>query len=104
LPGVPGAGEALGPLMGLGDLGELDVLLVDGKLRPASGGATFTTSSPATEEVLGDAADGTAEDMDAAIGAARAAFDEGTWATDPAFRARCLRQLRDALLARTEDF
>ena len=87
----------------MGALGDLDVLLVDGKLRPAAGGATFTTSNPATEEVLGDAADGTAQDMDAAIGAARAAFDEGTWASDPAFRARCLRQLRDALLARTDE-
>ena len=88
----------------MGALGDLGVLLVDGTLRPASGGATFTTTNPATEEVLGEAADGTAEDMDAAIGAARAAFDEGTWASDPAFRARCLRQLRDALLARTVEF
>ena len=50
--------------------------------------------------MLGVAADGTAADMDAAIGAARRAFDETDWATDPAFRARCLRQLRDALPGR----
>ena len=49
----------------------LDVNLIDGKLIPGSGGTTFTTLNPATEEVLGNAADGTAEDMDAAIGAAR---------------------------------
>ena len=77
----------------------LDVLLVDGELRPAGGGGTFETLNPATEEVLGVAADGTAADMDAAIGAARRAFDETDWANDPAFRARCLRQLRDALQA-----
>ena len=84
----------------LAELGHgLDVQLIDGKLVPASGGGTFTTSNPATEEVLGVAADGTPEDMDAAIAAARVAFDEGSWANDPAFRARCLRQLRDALQA-----
>lgn len=80
----------------------LDVLLVDGELTAASGGATFETCNPATEQVLGVAADGTAADMDAAIGAARRAFDETTWSTDPAFRAHCLRQLRDALQAEGE--
>ena len=52
--------------------------------------------------MLGVAADGTAEDMDAAIAAARRAFDGTDWATDAAFRARCLRQLRDALQAEGE--
>jgi len=79
-------------------IGGLDVVLVDGILRPATGGRTFETLNPATEEILGVAADGTGADMDAAIGAARTAFDEGAWAPDPALRARCLRQLRDALL------
>src|SRR5690606_25056337 len=97
LPGVRRAGEALGPLMSAVSGEGLDVLLVDGSLRPAKGGATVVTLNPATEEPLGAAADGSAEDMDAAIAAARAAFDEGSWAADPAFRARCLRQLRDAL-------
>jgi aldehyde dehydrogenase (NAD+) len=77
--------------------GDLDVLLVDGQLRPAAGGATFETLNPATEEVLGVAADANAADMDAAIAAARRAFDDTDWSTDPAFRARGLRQLRDAL-------
>ncbi|HNJ69082.1 MAG TPA: aldehyde dehydrogenase [Microthrixaceae bacterium] len=86
----------------LADAG-LDVVLVDGTLRPATGGGTFETSNPATEEVLGVAADGTAADMDAAIAAARAAFDAGTWAGDAALRARCLRQLRDALVAHGEE-
>jgi aldehyde dehydrogenase (NAD+) len=83
----------------IGGIDGLDVLLVDGKLVPATGGRRFTTSNPATEQVLGDAADGTAADMDAAIGAARSAFDDGHWAGDRALRARCLRQLRDALAA-----
>ena len=38
-------------------------LLIDGKLVEASAGATFDNIDPATEEVLGDTADGTAADM-----------------------------------------
>lgn len=81
----------------------LDRNLIDGELRAASEGGTFETTNPATEEVLGVAADGTAADMDAAIDAARRAFDAGEWAADPAFRARCLRQLRDALQAHGDE-
>jgi aldehyde dehydrogenase (NAD+) len=83
----------------------LDVLLVDGKLVPARSGATFPTIDPATEEVLGVAADGGPADIDAAIHAARRAFDDdaGGWITDPTFRARCLNQLRDALKDASED-
>ena len=81
----------------------LEVLLVDGELRPATGGGTYDTTNPATEEVLGRAADGTAADMDAAIGAARRAFDDTDWSTDPELRTRCIRQLRDALQARGDE-
>ncbi|MFI0450464.1 aldehyde dehydrogenase [Actinomadura sp. 6N118] len=73
-----------------------DRLLVNGRLVPGSGG-TFETLNPATEEILGEAADATAADMEEAIGAARQAFDSSGWATDVALRVRCLRQLRDAL-------
>ncbi len=84
-------------------LGPLDVVLVDGELRPASGGGRFATIDPATEEVLGDAADATAADADAAVAAARRAFDESGWATDVELRARCLRQLRDAMADHADD-
>ncbi|MEV0662308.1 aldehyde dehydrogenase [Actinomadura luteofluorescens] len=75
------------------------LLLVDGRLVPGAGGA-FETINPATEEVLGTAADASADDMDRAIAAARSAFDETGWAADHAFRARCLRQLREGLRRR----
>ena len=75
----------------------LDRNLIDGDLRPSSSGATFATLNPATEEVLGQAADATSEDLDAAIAAARRAFDETDWSRDHAFRVHCVRQLRDAL-------
>ncbi len=72
-------------------------ILIDGKLVEASSGATFDNLNPATEEVIGQCADGTKEDMDAAIAAARRAFDETNWSTDHAFRKRCLTQLFEAL-------
>jgi aldehyde dehydrogenase (NAD+) len=41
--------------------------------------------------------------MEAAIAAARRAFDAGVWANDPALRARCIRQLHAALLEAREE-
>ncbi|MCB0945880.1 MAG: aldehyde dehydrogenase family protein, partial [Mycobacterium sp.] len=58
---------------------------------------------PATEEVLGTAADGDAADMERAIGAARRAFDTTDWSTDTELRVRCIRQLRDAMKANIEE-
>ena len=77
-------------------------LLIDGKLVAGSGG-TFETLNPATEEVLGVAADADEADMSAAIGAARTAFDHTDWSTNTELRVRCLRQLREALQANIED-
>ena len=68
-------------------------LLIDGKLVEARSGKTFDNVNPATEEVIGVCADGTREDMQAAVAAARRAFDESPWSTDPALRKRCLLQL-----------
>ncbi|MER7449474.1 aldehyde dehydrogenase [Nocardia beijingensis] len=71
-------------------------LLIGGKLVEGADGV-FATVNPATEEVLGLAADANAADLDAAVDAARTAFDETDWSRDHAFRARCLAQLRNAL-------
>ncbi|WP_232676521.1 aldehyde dehydrogenase [Nocardioides sp. R-C-SC26] len=78
--------------------------LIDGKLGPASSGATYPIFNPATGEEIGVAPDSTADDVDAAIAAARRAFDETDWSTDRDFRVRCLRQLHDALLEVADDF
>jgi aldehyde dehydrogenase (NAD+) len=71
--------------------------LIDGRLVAASDGGTFPNVNPATEEVLGVTANGTRDDIDRAIAAARHAFDATSWSQDHVFRAHCLRQLRDAL-------
>ena len=70
-------------------------LLIDGELVATR--STFDTVNPATGQPLGRAADGTADDMDRAIAAARTAFDESDWAADTDLRVHCLRQLRAAL-------
>lgn len=72
-------------------------LLIDGELRQALSGAEFDNLSPATGAVLGSTAAAGPDDMDAAIAAARRAFDETSWSTDRQFRKRCLQQLQDAL-------
>src|SRR6202011_1971234 len=77
-------------------------LLIDGKLTSGSGG-TFPTVNPATEEVLGVAADADAGDMERAIDAARRAFDETDWSRNTELRVRCVRQLREAMQAHLEE-
>ncbi|BBZ19284.1 aldehyde dehydrogenase [Mycolicibacterium gadium] len=77
-------------------------LLIDGELVAGSGG-TFQTINPATEEVLGVAADASTDDMGRAIEAARRAFDETEWSTDTELRVRGIRQLQQAMRDRAEE-
>ncbi len=74
-------------------------MLIDGSLVTASDGAEIDNVSPATGAVLGAVAAAGGQDMDAAIGAARRAFDAGDWSTNRALRKRCLEQLQNALEA-----
>ena len=78
--------------------------LVGGKLSGASDGATYAIINPATGEEIGRAPDSTAEDVDAAIAAARQSFDETDWSTNVELRVRCLRQLHEALLDHADEF
>ena len=78
-------------------------MLVDGRLRPSSTGATFATVNPATEEVLGEVADGTLDDIDEAVAAARRAFDDTGWSTDLDHRVTCLRQLEAAFRTHSDE-
>jgi aldehyde dehydrogenase (NAD+) len=72
-------------------------LFIDGELREATGGERFEVIDPSDESVVGTAADATAEDVAAAVTAARTAFDTTSWSTDHAFRKRCLEQLQKGL-------
>ena len=76
-------------------------MLIDGRLVDTA--RTFPSLNPATGEVLGHAPEGTVADAEAAIGAARRAFDTGTWATDVDLRVRCLEQFHQALVDHREE-
>jgi acyl-CoA reductase-like NAD-dependent aldehyde dehydrogenase len=76
-------------------------MLIDGKLVAAD--RTYPSVNPATGQVIDQAPDASPADAQAAIAAARRAFDTTAWATDAAFRARCLDQLHRALTEHKEE-
>ncbi|OSC39004.1 aldehyde dehydrogenase [Mycobacterium decipiens] len=80
----------------------VSALFIDGKLADGRAGR-FPTVNPATEEVLGVAANADAEDMSRAIEAARRAFDDTDWSRNTELRVRCVRQLRDGLQQHIEE-
>ncbi|MDX3852245.1 aldehyde dehydrogenase family protein [Streptomyces sp. AK02-01A] len=76
---------------------------VDGEWRKASSGATRDILDPADATVLAVVSEGSAEDADAAITAARTAFDLGPWPRTPvAERAALLRRTADLLIRNRE--
>lgn len=73
-------------------------MLIGGELVEAEGGRKFDVENPATEEIVGQVADGTGADMSRAIGIARETFDNNRqWREDADFRHHCLTQLSEAL-------
>ena len=78
-------------------------MLIGGDLVEAASGKRFENTNPATEEVLGEVADASPEDMQRAIAAARTAFDETDWSTNHALRKRSLEQLQAALESEREE-
>jgi phenylacetaldehyde dehydrogenase len=75
-------------------------LLIDGRWSAAASGRALDVFDPATGEVFAQAAAGGAADIDAAVKAARNAFERGPWrTTPPAERARLLWKLSDAIEA-----
>ncbi|WP_329188714.1 aldehyde dehydrogenase family protein [Actinacidiphila glaucinigra] len=79
-----------------------DGMYIDGDWRPAAGTGTIDVVNPADEQVFATVPAGTADDVDIAVRAARAAF-RGWAATPPAERAARIAALRDVLAARSEE-
>ncbi|MEU7035892.1 MULTISPECIES: aldehyde dehydrogenase family protein [unclassified Streptomyces] len=79
-----------------------DAMYIGGEWRPAASTDTIPVVNPADEQVIGHVPAGTAEDVDAAVRAARTAFP-GWAATPPAERAKLIGALRDGLAARAEE-
>lgn len=81
-----------------------DRMLIGGEWVEARGGRTYDIPNPATERKIGHAPDASREDMQAAITAARRAFDDGSWCrSTKQDRARVLHAIADALEARKEE-
>ncbi|MHC5907271.1 aldehyde dehydrogenase [Streptomyces sp. S6] len=77
--------------------------LIDGAEEPG-GGATFPVVSPRDGRVLTDAADAGPAEIDAAVAAARRAFDHGPWPRlAPADRGRALIRLAGLLDTHRDD-
>jgi aldehyde dehydrogenase (NAD+)/betaine-aldehyde dehydrogenase len=66
-------------------------MFIGGSWQASSDGGTFETKDPATREVIATVPEATAKDVDAAVDAARAAFESEEWsAMPPAGRAKIL--------------
>lgn len=79
-------------------------LLVGGEWRKPVSKAQISVVSPSTEEVIGQVPDAGAEDVDAAVQAARRAFDQGAWrAMTVAERADVLERALQTLGARIDE-
>ena len=79
-----------------------DTLYINGQWVKPTGGNTIDVISASTEEVIGRIPEGSAADANAAVEAARGAFDAWT-ATTPAERAALLQKIHEGMKARGEE-
>jgi len=79
-------------------LQKVQPLIIDGQRTPASDGRTSEVYDPSTAEVITTAALASAADTEAAVDAARRAFDDGRWTRlTPAERGRILWRIGDLI-------
>jgi aldehyde dehydrogenase (NAD+) len=84
---------------------DYDVFFLGGRWEQAAAGDRVEVVSPASLEVVGSVPRATKDDADRAVGAARSAFDTGSWPWLPADeRLGVLQALADAIEARTDQF
>jgi phenylacetaldehyde dehydrogenase len=80
-------------------------MFINGKWVAAQSGKTFPTCNPATGEVICEAPSGDKADIDAAVKAARTAFESGPWRSMTASeRGRLIWKLADLLEQHLEEF
>lgn len=79
-------------------------LWIDGRWVAPADGARMVTVNPATEEPLAEFAVGGAADVDAAVAAARTAFDERWAPLPPSERAKFLYRIARILQERSREF
>ncbi|MBI4409497.1 MAG: aldehyde dehydrogenase family protein [Gemmatimonadetes bacterium] len=79
-------------------------LFIGGEWADSRSGATFESLNPATAEPLAQLAEARAQDVDAAVAAAREAFESGPWPRrDAADRAELLWKVADRVAARAAE-
>ena len=79
-------------------------IFIDGEYRDAVSGKTFDCVSPIDGQVICQVAEGDAADIDAAVRAARAAFEDGRWRDlHPRKRKRALQKLADLMRAHQDE-
>ena len=79
-------------------------LFINGQWVPARSGRTFATVNPATEEVIAQVAEADAADVEAAVRAARDAFDHGPWPRmDARERGRLMLRLCELIEAEIDE-
>jgi acyl-CoA reductase-like NAD-dependent aldehyde dehydrogenase len=82
-----------------------DQLLIGGEWVAPASERRFEVRSPATLEVVGSVPEGVEADIDAAVAAARRAFDHGPWpTTPPSERAKIIARFTELLAERLEDY
>lgn len=82
---------------------EVKQLFINNQWRPASSGKTMDVVNPATEEVIAAVASADADDVNAAVDAARAALN-GPWAQMSArARGRLVRKIGERLMERADE-
>lgn len=79
-------------------------LFINGDFQPARSGATFDTIDPATETHLARVAQAQAEDVDAAVRAARRAYDRVWSKMAPAERGKYLFRIARLIAERAREF
>jgi phenylacetaldehyde dehydrogenase len=74
-------------------------MLINGKWVAAASGKTFEVTNPATGAVIARVAEGDKVDIDAAVQAARRAFDSGPWASmSPSGRGKLIWHIGELIL------
>ena len=79
-------------------------MLIGGKWLESRSGKRFATVNPVNEQVIAEVAEADTADVDAAVKAARAAFDSGPWSRmDARDRGRLMNKLADLMEANLEE-
>lgn len=88
----------------MGDVRSFDRFFIGGEWVDPATDQRFEVISPLTEEVIATAPAGSPADMDAAVAAARRAFDEGPWPQMTAVeRAEVMARIYDGVIAASND-